>query len=97
MEATHLQRFIYEYIGTVIYLYVIITTGNAFIIGGTLIICLLVGKAIFKDKFNNINFNPAVSIMMSLAKKMSLRDLAPYIFCQIAGGITALVIYKYIK
>ena len=85
MKATLLQKLFVEYVGTVFILYVIIATGNGIAIGGALALCVLAGGAI-----SGGNFNPAVSIMMTLAGKLSLRDLVPYILCQIAGGITAL-------
>ena len=43
------------------------------------------------------HFNPAVSVMLAAAGKMSMKDLAPYIVAQIAGGLAALELYKRVK
>lgn len=95
MKPTLLQKLLMEYIGTTFFLYVIIATGNALAIGGALALSLLVGSVVLGGKFNN--YNPAVSVMMALAGKLPLRNLVPYVLCQIAGGVTALAIHKYIK
>lgn len=92
MKATLLQKLSVEYVGTVFFLYVIIATGNGIAIGGALALCVLAGGAI-----SGGNFNPAVSVMMALTGKLPLRNLVPYVLCQIAGGVTALAIHKYIK
>ena len=92
MKGSLLQKLLVEYVGTTFFLYVIIATGNALAIGGALALCVLVGGAI-----SGGNYNPAVSVMMALAGKLPLRNLVPYILCQVAGGVTALAIHKYIK
>ena len=43
------------------------------------------------------HFNPAVSVMMAAAGKVSMKDLAPYVIAQIAGGLAALELYKRVK
>ena len=35
-------------------------------------------------------FNPAVSVMMAAAGKLSSKDLLPYVLAQVAGGLAAL-------
>jgi glycerol uptake facilitator-like aquaporin len=92
MKSPLLQKLLVEYVGTIFFLYVIISTGNAVAIGGALALCILVGGAI-----SGGNFNPAVSIMMTLAGKLPMHDAIPYILSQVAGGITALLIHKYVR
>ena len=42
-------------------------------------------------------YNPAVSVMMTAAGKLPLKDLLPYILVQVAGGLCALELSKHIK
>ena len=48
-------------------------------------------------KVSGGNFNPAVSVMLAMAGKLSMKDLAPYIVAQILGGLAALELYKRVK
>lgn len=86
-----MNKYLVEYLGTIFFLYVIIATGNGLAIGGALALCILAGGAI-----SGGNFNPAVSVMMAVAGKLPWRDLLPYIVCQVAGGLTALLIHRHI-
>jgi len=56
-----------EFIGTLFFLYVIIATGNALAIGAALAIAVLLGGPI-----SGGCFNPAVTIMMAAAGKLSM-------------------------
>ena len=87
-----MNKYLVEYLGTIFFLYVIIATGNGIAIGGALALCILAGGAI-----SGGNFNPAVSVMMAFAGKLPWKDLVPYLICQVAGGLTALLIHKYLK
>jgi aquaporin Z len=78
-----------EFIGTFFFLYVIIATGNFAAIGAALAVAIYLG-----GKISGGNFNPAVTIMMVVAKKQKMETLVPYIIAQIAGGIAALELSK---
>jgi aquaporin Z len=78
-----------EFIGTFFFLYVIISTGNFAAIGAALAVSVYLG-----GKISGGNFNPAVTVMMIMAKKQKIETLLPYIIAQIAGGIAALELYK---
>ncbi len=78
-----------EFIGTFFFLYVIISTNNFAAIGIALAFAIYVG-----GKISGGNFNPAVTIMMVMAKKQNINTVVPYIIAQIAGGIAALELYK---
>jgi len=81
-----------EFIGTTIFLYVIIATGNPWLIGLTLaLVILLLGSV------SGGYFNPAVTIMMVIAKKESKYQLIPYIFAQLLAAPAAYLIYRYTK
>lgn len=87
-----MQKYLVEFLGTLFFLYVIMATGDAFAIGAALIIAILVGGPI-----SGGNFNPAVSVMMFNAGKLSKKDVIPYIVAQIAGGLAAYQLYLRVK
>ena len=64
------------------FLFVIMSVGHPLAIGLALTAAIMVG-----GKISGGNFNPAVSIMMYFAGKLSMKDLAPYIIAQVAGGL----------
>ena len=81
-----------EFVGSLWFMYVIILTGNAFAIGAALAFCIFLG-----GKISGGHFNPAVTVMMVMAKKTDANMLLPYVLAQIAGGLLALEIHKRIK
>lgn len=81
-----------EFLGTLFFLYVILATGQALAIGLALTVAIMVG-----GKVSGGNFNPAVSVMMAAAGKLSMKDLLPYIVAQVAGGLAALELYKRVR
>ncbi len=78
-----------EFVGTIFFLYVILATGNFAAIGLALAVAIYLG-----GKISGGNFNPAVTVMMVVAKKQKTDTLLPYIAAQIAGGLVALQLYK---
>ena len=78
-----------EFIGTLLFLYVIIATGNFAAIGAALALLIYLGGPI-----SGGNFNPAVTVMMIAARKQRMNTALPYIVAQLAGGIAALELYK---
>ena len=74
------------------FLYVILATGQALAIGLALTVAIMVG-----GKISGGNFNPAVSVMMAAAGKLSMKDLLPYIVAQVAGGLAALELHKRVR
>ena len=87
-----LNKLLAEFLGTMFFLYVILATGDAVAIGLALMIAIfLLGKV------SGGNFNPAVSVMLAMAGKLSMKDLAPYIVAQVLGGLAALELYKRVK
>ena len=87
-----LNKLVAEFLGTMFFLYVILATGDAVAIGLALMaVIFILGKT------SGGHFNPAVSVMLAAAGKVSMKDLAPYIIAQIAGGLAALELYKRVK
>tara|TARA_Y100000768_G_C23805336_1_gene599215 strand:- start:514 stop:783 length:270 start_codon:yes stop_codon:yes gene_type:complete len=87
-----INKLLAEFLGTMFFLYVILATGDAVAIGLALMaVIFILGKT------SGGHFNPAVSVMMAAAGKVSMKDLAPYIIAQVAGGLAALELYKRVK
>jgi len=87
-----MNKYVVEFLGTLFFLYVILATGQALAIGLALTVAIMVG-----GKISGGNFNPAVSVMMAAAGKLSMKDLLPYIVAQVAGGLAALELYKRVR
>lgn len=85
-----LKKYIVELVGTMMFLHVILTTGNALLIGATLAFMIY----LFGDVSGG-HFNPAVTIMMAASKKMNWGDVVPYMMCQVAGGLLAIHLHKF--
>jgi glycerol uptake facilitator-like aquaporin len=87
-----LHKCIIEFIGTFLFLYVIIATGNPYAIGLILTCIILIG-----GKISGGNYNPAVSVMMTLANKLNATEMISYIFSQLMGAVCAFYLYKITK
>lgn len=83
---------IVEFLGTLFFLYVVLATGNPLAIGAALTIAIIIGGAI-----SGGHFNPAITIMMVMANKLPRKEVIPYILAQVAGGLTALELFKRVK
>ena len=84
-----INKLVAEFLGTLFFLYVILATGDAVAIGlGLMAAIFILGKK------SGGHFNPAVSVMMAMSGKMNMKDLAPYVIAQIAGGLAALELFK---
>lgn len=87
-----MNKLLAEFLGTMFFLYVILATGDAVAIGlALMVVIFLLGKV------SGGNFNPAVSVMLAMAGKLSMKELAPYIVAQVLGGLAALELYKRVK
>jgi aquaporin Z len=82
-------KYFVEFLGTFLFLSVVIATGNALLISLALLAVLLMGAAI-----SGGHFNPAISVMMWFNGALSLADLGLYVAAQVGGGIAALGLYK---
>ena len=86
------NKFLIEFLGTLFFLFTIISTGNPLAIGASLALAIYLG-----GKISGGNYNPAVSVMMVVAGKLSKQDLIGYILAQILGGLAAFELYKRFK
>jgi aquaporin Z len=85
----YLQKYLAEFIGTLVFVSVILVTGNPWAIGAALALVIWLTASI-----SGGHMNPAVSIVMASSGKLSITDLMPYIVAQISGGMLALAIFK---
>lgn len=82
-------KYAVEFIGTFIFLSVILSEGKAIPIAVALAAVIFFGGAI-----SGGHFNPAVSVMMNMNKAISNTDTAAYIIAQLAGATAALYFYQ---
>lgn len=88
----HLLAILVEFLGTFIFLSVIVATGNWLAIAATLAGLILLGGSI-----SGGHFNPAVTIMMLYNKSIAADNAAAYVVAQVAAGILATVAYAQLK
>jgi len=81
-----------EFVGTFIFLLVILISGTPWIIGATLAILIYLGIDV-----SGAHYNPAVTLMTLYNKDIVSSTAGAYIIAQILGGILAALIYKYTK
>lgn len=92
-----MNKYLVEFIGTFIFLGVILTVvkqkyvswAAAISIGMALSVVIMWGGSI-----SGGHYNPAVSVMFYLNKQLSQNDLMYYIAAQILGGVVALQFAK---
>ena len=81
--------YLVEFLGTFLFLSVVVSTTNPLLIAGALLtVILLIGN------ISGCHVNPAISVMMWAKGSLSNKDLVGYVVAQIAGGLVALAAYK---
>ena len=81
--------YLVEFIGTFVFLSVIIVTGNPIAIAMALATMIYFG-----GKVSGGHFNPAVNVMMYLNKKMSTTKLIGQTIAQLLGAVAAFMYFK---
>jgi aquaporin Z len=84
-----MNKYLVEFIGTILFVYVILVTGNPLAIGATLALVIMIAAPI-----SGGHINPAVSVVMASAGKLPTTELLPYVVAQVLGGLVALQLYK---
>ncbi len=85
-----MNKYIVEFLGTMLLVFVIFVTGNWAAIGAALAIGVLLGGPI-----SGGSFNPAVTISLYNAGKLAQSDVLPYIIVEILGALAAFYAYKH--
>ena len=83
-------KLIVEFLGTMLLVFTIFATGNWAAIGAALAVGVLLGGPISGGAFN-----PAVTISLYNAGKLSQSDVLPYIIVEILGGLAAFYAYQH--
>jgi glycerol uptake facilitator-like aquaporin len=86
------EKYLVEFTGTLLFVYVVLTTQNPIAIGAVLALILLLSTKI------SIGYmNPAITIVMSSLGKIHPSEVLPYCLAQVLGGLVAIEIYKKCK
>jgi aquaporin Z len=88
----NLLAILVEFLGTFIFLSVIVATGNWLAIAATLAVLILLGGSI-----SGGHFNPAVTVMMLYNKSIALDNAAAYVVAQVVGGLLAATAYAQLR
>lgn len=86
------MKYLVEFIGTFVFLSIILNVKEPYKIALTLLVLIYLGS-----KISGAHYNPAVSFMMYFEKKLSFNVLMFYIIAQLAGGFSAFYFNKLIK
>ena len=77
-----MNKYLVEFLGTMLLSFVIFATGNYLAIGATLAVTVMIGSSI-----SNAAYNPAIVIALLYAGKLPQNDVIPYIVAEIAGAL----------
>lgn len=85
-------KYLLEFVGTFIFLSVILLTGDPIAIGIALMAAIYLCR-----KVSGSHFNPAVNLMLFLDNKLSTNQLVGQTVAQLLGAVAALSYYKYVN
>lgn len=85
-----MNKYIVEFLGSIVFIYVILASGNPLSIGAALALLIILGSSLG----GAAHYNPAVTVCMVAANKSPIEDLVPFIILQVFGGLIALELYK---
>jgi glycerol uptake facilitator-like aquaporin len=86
------EKYLVEFTGTLLFVYVFLATQNPIAIGSVLALILLLSTNI-----SGGHINPVVTIVMSSLGKIPTAEVLPYCLAQVFGGLAALEIFKKYK
>ena len=84
-----MNKYLVEFLGTLFLMYIILAVRNPLAIGSALAIAIILGGHV-----SGGHFNPVVTGVMLMNKKLEPIHTLPYFLAQAAGGLLALQIYK---
>ena len=82
-------NYLVEFLGTFLFLSVIVATGSPVLIALALLAVILLGGSI-----SGGHFNPAVSLMFWAKGALTNQDFLAYVIAQGLGGLGALAVFK---
>ena len=86
------QKFITEFFGTLLLVFILLTTKSPLAVGATFALILLLSSGSSKGYFN-----PAITIVLSSIGMISKTDVLPYCLSQILGAMVGLQLFKFTK
>lgn len=81
--------YLVEFLGTFLFLSVIVATGQPILIALALLVVIMLGAGI-----SGGHFNPVISLIFYVKGALTPQDLAGYIVAQVLGGLGALSVYN---
>jgi len=88
-----MQKYLAEFLGTLIFAYVLLaTSGNAVAVAATLAILIMILGPISGGLLN-----PAFVFVKASSGELAIKEVLPYCFAEILGGLTAVQIFQYVK
>ena len=87
-----MNKLLVEFLGTVLLVFVVLSTGHWAAIGLTLALAVFLGGSISGGAFN-----PAVTLSFYMKKSINANDLVMYIVAQLLGAIVAFYVYQNTK
>jgi glycerol uptake facilitator-like aquaporin len=84
-----MNKYLVEFLGAIFFVYVILATGNPIAMGAAFALVVLLIMPI-----SGGYINPAITIAMASAGKISHAEILPYCIAQILGALVALEIYR---
>ena len=79
-----------EFVGTLFFIYIMLSTGNPLAVGAALALVIFLTKG-------RGHFNPAVTITLAASGKFPVNKVIPYNVAQLVGGLVAMELYKRYK
>ena len=87
-----MYTYLVEFLGSIFYIFVSLTTGNPLAIGVAYTLCVLLTQNI-----SGGYVNPVMTIVMAASGNLEATEVFPFCLAQVFGGLVALEIYKRIK
>lgn len=88
-----MYNYLVEFLGTVFFIYVILATGNALMIGAALALVVIIGLNVSSIA----SYNPAVTTVLYAMGKINGSQFILYVLTEIFGGLVALELFKRVK
>lgn len=87
-----MNKLLVEFLGTLLLVFVVLSTGHWAAIGLALAVAVFLGGSISGGAYN-----PAVALSLYMKKALSMNDLLMYIVAQSLGAVVAFFLYQNTK